>query len=85
MSQKYEELEKEYLELNIEKDTTIDSLKEDNSIKSSKISELEIKILDLETNLDSLYKHKSELNKKSEFVVSKNLSEGVKLLKENLS
>lgn len=82
---RYNTLQQDYNELLFEKSTIIDSLKQDNVKKSESIFNLESEVNSLNCKIDSLHNIKQEIKKdKNSFIVSKNISEGSRLLKQNL-
>lgn len=85
MQKRYDALQKNYNELLFDKSTVIDSLEKDNIAKLETISILESEIHDLNYKIDSLYDLKSKvLQSEKKFEISNSISEGSKLLKQNL-
>ena len=77
-------LEKENVKLKLEQISIIDSVKTENEILEKNIKLLEKQIVKYEQKVDSLECVKQKIIVKREYIVSKDIIEGVKLLKKNL-
>ncbi len=84
MTVKCSKLERENFKLKTEQNTIIDSIKIENEILEKDILHLSDQILICEHKIDSLKKVKQKIIIEYQYVVSDNLEEGVKKLKENL-
>lgn len=83
---KYNQLNKELLDLKLQTTEKIDSLIYANQQHLEVISELEDELSSLNDEIDSLEQVKNKIIiKKDEVIVSKDVSSGVELLKKNLS
>ncbi len=80
---KYNDLKRDYIELEFSKNNTIDSLLIENDNRLKRIEDLEVSVENLQIKQDSLKNIKSEVLKE-EFKISNDISEGVELLKQNL-
>lgn len=77
-------LEKENIKLKTEQITIIDSIKVENDLLNKEILLLSNDLDYYKFKVDSLKQIKQRVIIKTEYVVSGNLTEGVKILKENL-
>jgi hypothetical protein len=77
-------LEKENIKLKLEQTSIIDSIKIENEILEKDIELLEKQIISNENTIDSLKAIKQKVIVEYKYVVSKDLSEGVETLKNNL-
>lgn len=84
VSIKCSKLEKENIKLKIEQITIIDSIKVENDLLNKEILLLSEDLDYYKFKVDSLKQIKQRVIIKTEYVVSENLTEGVKILKENL-
>lgn len=84
VSIKCDKLEKDNEHLKLEKLEIADSIKRENRILNIEIMNLFDEIDYCRHQIDSLKNVKNRVIVKSEYVVSEDLTEGVKLLKENL-
>ena len=83
MSIKCSKLERENVKLKTEQSSLIDSIKMENKLLKENINFLNCDLQQSKHKIDSLNKVKQTIIKK-EYIVSENLTEGVKTLKENL-
>ena len=82
---RYNTLQENYNELLFERSNVVDSLERDNKEKIESIVILESEIVSLNQEIDTLLLIKKEIKEnKKNFEISKNISEGSKLLKQNL-
>lgn len=84
MTVKCSKLERENIKLKTEQNTIIDSIKIENEILEKDIIHLSNQILICEHKIDSLKKVKQRVIVEYQYVISDNLEEGAKKLKENL-
>ena len=84
MTVKCSKLERENIKLKTEQNTIIDSIKIENEILEKDIIHLSNQILICEYKIDSLKKVKQRVIVEYQYVISDNLEEGAKKLKENL-
>lgn len=77
-------LERENLQLQKEYTNLVDSIKIENQVLETEITLLNEDLLYLQYKIDSLNNIKQKVIVKREFIVSESLTEGVKLLQENL-
>ena len=84
MTIKCSKLERENIKLKTEQNTIIDSIKIENEILEKDIIHLSNQILICEHKIDSLKKVKQRVIVEYQYVISDNLEEGAKKLKENL-
>ena len=84
VSIKCSKLEKENIKLKIEQITIIDSIKVENDLLNKEILLLSDDLDYYKFKVDSLKQIKQRVIIKTEYVVSENLTESVKILKENL-
>lgn len=84
VSIKCSKLEKENIKLKTEQITIIDSIKIENDLLNKEILLLSDDLDYYKFKVDSLKQIKQRVIIKTEYVVSENLTEGVKILKENL-
>lgn len=82
----YNSLKQDYNELKFQKENVIDSLERDNAKRLESITELESEVKILNNKVDSLNNIKQIVIKsKKDFTVSRDISEGSNLLKQNLN
>lgn len=84
MTIKCSKLERENIKLKTEQSTIIDSIKIENEILEKDIIHLSNQILICEHKIDSLKKVKQRVIVEYQYIISDNLEEGAKKLKENL-
>lgn len=84
VSIKCSKLEKENIKLKIENNNISDSIKIENEILNQKILLLSNDLEYYKHQVDSLNNIKQKIIIKSEYIVSHDLTDGVKLLRENL-
>lgn len=84
MTIKCSKLERENIKLKTEQNTIIDSIKIENEILEKDIIHLSNQILICEHKIDSLKKVKQRVIVEYQYIISDNLEEGAKKLKENL-
>lgn len=84
VSIKCSKLEKENIKLKIENNNISDSIKIENEILNRKILLLSNDLEYYKHQVDSLNNIKQKIIIKSEYIVSHDLTDGVKLLRENL-
>lgn len=84
MSIKCSKLERENIKLKTEQSSLIDSIKMENKLLKENINLLNYDLQQSKYKIDSLNTIKQKIIVKKEYVVSENLTEGVKTLKENL-
>ena len=84
MTIKCSKLERENIKLKTEQNTIIDSIKIENEIFKKDIELLEKQIISNENTIDSLKAIKQKIIVKYKYVVSKDLTEGAEILKNNL-
>lgn len=86
VSIKCKNLEKDILQLKTEYVDVIDSIKTEKQILEKEIQLLSNELCTYEHQLDSLKQIKQQIvvKYKTQYIISKDLSEGVKTLKENL-
>lgn len=84
MTIKCSKLERENIKLKTEQNTIIDSIKIENEILEKDITHLSNQILICEYKIDSLKKVKQRVIVEYQYIISDNLEEGAKKLKENL-
>lgn len=84
MTIKCSKLERENIKLKTEQNTIIDSIKIENEILEKDIIHLSNQILICEHKIDSLKKVKQRVIVEYQYVISNNLEDGAKKLKENL-
>lgn len=84
ISIKCSNLEKENIKLKLEQNSIIDSIKIENEIFKKDIELLEKQIISNENTIDSLKTIKQKIIVKYKYVVSKDLTEGAEILKNNL-
>lgn len=84
MTIKCSKLERENIKLKTEQNTIIDSIKIENEILEKDIIHLSNQLLICEHKIDSLKKVKQRVIVEYQYVISDNLEEGAKKLKENL-
>ena len=84
MSIKCSKLERENIKLKTEQGSLIDSIKMVNKLLKEDINLLNYDLQQSKHKIDSLNKVKQTVIVKKEYIVSENLTEGVKTLKENL-
>ena len=84
VSIKCSNLEKENVKLKLEQMSIIDSIKIENEILEKDIKLLEKQIKSNENTIDSLNAIKQKVIIEYKYIVSKDLSEGVEILKNNL-
>ena len=84
MTIKCSKLERENIKLKTEQNTIIDSIKIENEILEKDIIHLSNQILICEHKTDSLKKVKQRVIVEYQYIISDNLEEGAKKLKENL-
>lgn len=84
VSIKCSKLEKENIKLKTEQITIIDSIKVENDLLNKEILLLSEDLDYYKFKVDSLKQIKQRVIIKTEYVVSENLTESVKILKENL-
>ena len=84
MSIKCSKLERENIKLKTEQSSLIDSIKMENKLLKENINLLNYDLQQSKHKIDSLNKVKQTVIVKKEYIVSENLTEGVKTLKENL-
>lgn len=86
VSIKCKNLEKENLQLKCDYTTVVDSIKMEKQILETRIGFLSEELIVCEHKIDSLKKLKQRVivEYKTKYIVSENLTEGVKTLKENL-
>ena len=84
MSIKCSKLERENIKLKTEQSSLIDSIKMENKLLKENINLLNYDLQQSKHKIDSLNKVKQKIIVKKEYIVSENLTEGVKTLKENL-
>lgn len=84
MSIKCSKLERENIKLKTEQGSLIDSIKMENKLLKEDINLLNYDLQQSKHKIDSLNKVKQTVIVKKEYIVSENLTEGVKTLKENL-
>ena len=84
MSIKCSKLERENIKLKTEQSSLIDSIKMENKLLKENINLLNYDLQQSKYKIDSLNTIKQKIIVKKEYVVSENLTEGVKALKENL-
>lgn len=77
-------LEKENIKLKIEHNTLIDSIKIENKNLENEILLLSDDLEYYQYKIDSLKRVKQKVIVKTEYIVSEDLTEAVKLLKENI-
>jgi hypothetical protein len=77
-------LEKENIKLKLEQVSIIDSIKIENEILEKDIDLLKKEITSNENTIDSLKAIKQKVIVEYKYVVSKDLSEGVEILKNNI-
>lgn len=77
-------LEKENIKLKLEQNSIIDSIKMENEILEKDIDLLKKEITSNENTIDSLKAIKQKVIVEYKYVVSKDLSEGVEILKNNI-
>lgn len=77
-------LEKENIKLKLEQSSIIDSIKIENEILEKDIDLLKKEITSNENTIDSLKAIKQKVIVEYKYVVSKDLSEGVEILKNNI-
>lgn len=84
MSVKCSKLERENVKLKTEQNSLVDSIKMENKLLKENINLLNYDLQQSKHKIDSLHKIKQKVVFKKEYIVSENLTEGVKTLKENL-
>lgn len=84
MSIKCSKLERENVKLKTEQNSLVDSIKMENKLLKENIDLLNYDLQQSKHKIDSLNKVKQTIIVKKEYIVSENLTEGVKTLKENL-
>lgn len=84
MTIKCSKLERENIKLKTEQNTIIDSIKIENEILEKDIIHLSNQILICEHKIDSLKKVKQRVIVEYQYIISDNLEDGAKKLKENL-
>ena len=84
MTVKCSKLERENIKFKTEQNTIIDSIKIENEILEKDIIHLSNQILICEHKIDSLKKVKQRVIVEYQYVISDNLEDGAKKLKENL-
>jgi hypothetical protein len=84
MTVKCSKLERENIKLKTEQNTIIDSIKIENEILEKDIIHLSNQILICEHKIDSLKKVKQRVIVEHQYIISDNLEDGAKKLKENL-
>lgn len=77
-------LEKENIKLKLEQNSIIDSIKMENEVLEKDIDLLKKEITSNENTIDSLKAIKQKVIVEYKYVVSKDLSEGVEILKNNI-
>lgn len=77
-------LEKENIKLKLEQSSIIDSIKIENEILEKDIDLLKKEITSNENTIDSLKAIKQKVIVEYKYVISKDLSEGVEILKNNI-
>lgn len=77
-------LEKENIKLKLEQNSIIDSIKIENEILEKDIDLLKKEITSNENTIDSLKAIKQKVIVEYKYIVSKDLSEGVEILKNNI-
>lgn len=83
-STKCARLEKENIKLKTEQNHTIDSVKFENKGLKENIKSLSNQIVEYEYKIDSLKKIKQKVIVEYKYVISKDLTEGVETLKNNI-
>lgn len=81
---RYQSLKEDYQELLLDRDLQIDSLIKNNIEKEKSVKNLELQLVKLNKDLDSLYNVKTEIIEKNEFQISSSISNTAVLLKKNL-
>lgn len=84
MSIKCSKLERENIKLKTEQCSLIDSIKMENKLLKEDINLLNYDLQQSKHKIDSLNEVKQTIIVKKEYIISENLTEGVKTLKENL-
>lgn len=84
ISVKCAKLEKENIKLKLEYVSMIDSIKTENEILEKDIKLLQTKLINNDYKIDSLKKIKQQVMVEYKYIVSKDLFDGVKTLKNNL-
>ena len=84
LSIKCAHLEKENVKLKTEQNYTIDSVKFENKELKENVKTLSNKIVECEYKIDSLKKVKQKVIIEHKYVISKDLTEGVETLKNNI-
>lgn len=84
MSMKCSKLERENIKLKTEHNSLVDSIKMENKLLKENINLLHCDLQQSKHKIDSLNEVKQMIIVKKEYIVSENLTEGVKTLKENL-
>lgn len=84
LSTKCARLEKENIKLKIEQNHIIDSVKFENGELKETVKSLSNKIVKCEYKIDSLKKMKQKVIVEYKYVISKDLTEGVETLKNNI-
>ena len=84
MTIKCSKLERENIKLKTEQNTIIDSIKIENEILEKDIDLLKKEITSNENTIDSLKAIKQKVIVEYKYIVSKDLSEGVEILKNNI-
>lgn len=84
MSIKCSKLERENIKLKTEQGSLIDSIKMENKLLKEDINLLNYDLQQSKHKIDSLNEVKQTIIVKKEYIISENLTEGVKTLKENL-
>lgn len=84
VSIKCSRLEKENLKLKIEQNSIVDSIKIENEVLNNRITHLSEDLEYYKYKVDSLKMVKQKVIVKTEYIVSENLTDGVKKLKDNI-
>lgn len=84
MSIKCSKLERENVKLKTEQNSLVDSIKMENKLLKENINLLNYDLQQSKYKIDSLNEVKQTIIVKKEYIISENLTEGVKTLKENL-
>lgn len=84
LSIKCSKLERENIKLKTEQNSLVDSIKMENKLLKENINLLNYDLQQSKHKIDSLNEVKQTIIVKKEYIVSENLTEGVKTLKENL-
>lgn len=84
LSIKCSKLERENIKLKTEQNSLVDSIKMENKLLKENINLLNYDLQQSKHRIDSLNEVKQTIIVKKEYIVSENLTEGVKTLKENL-